>query len=521
MHYKYDAPSQKPQTSAHWRSLKHEEGDKYLEDEHELIGTFQDTIENGQLAFWSCLFGYCEALTTNKTASCRFDIFPIPFDAINRLVKAEFQPNISEGMSHREAAQFIANWVWASVKSKVVKDELHANSVYTVLRGSVDGKSVDCFGAALATVVGLRQCGFGGSTLTLSEDHAYESHNGGDEVTRCTCEVAIPGNTKSQKEKRAREVAETFDKKSSLTPQTSWLYMTTNPVYCDSDQMILAAALANINPLIESSKKEEHYSVLLMRLKRNLLWVLKDMGHLEKFPFALCELGYAEEHITSKRGDKMVEIEELADVPVTTIEALYHQAIVYNQMYFNNAHVYPYCYMGYFHKDAGQHDEERFASALEYYAKAAKVASRYRYERGDTLQLTKVMTKISEFIVCEILRDPSTAQTRKWQTGNNETAAATWLFRMFDALLAWEESTETRFLHILECSHTTGIKSIGLLSHSARKTSLEQLLGSGDLKSQRLPSLLGEALRKPKVVLTDLHFTISVGTRRRKRKQII
>jgi Menin len=298
--YIYDNPPTCPRESPHWKALVHHDGDQLIQNLEELKIFFSSEVmspnNDERLALWSCLLGYCEALCTPKKD--RFSIYPIPLSALERLVSNEFMP--PSAATHRLAAQAVANWIWAQVVPKSnAKDVLHANSLYVVLQGRIDGKSLDCFGAALCTVIGLCKLGFRDSVLTLSsEDHAYETHTQGDRT--CTCEVATPGNTKAQKAKRGQETAKTFQGHSTLTPETSWLYMATCPVYCRTTHDILAAALANLNPLIETKPRiAEITSEPLLLLKRKLLWILKDAGQIDQFPSALCELGWSEEHCTS------------------------------------------------------------------------------------------------------------------------------------------------------------------------------------------------------------------------------
>jgi hypothetical protein len=517
--YIYDKATTCPRESAHWKALVHHDGDTMIHNLDELKTIFWSEVmapnSDERLAVWSCVLGYCEALSTSKKN--RFAVYPIPFSALERLVSEEFVP--PSAVTHRLAAQAVSNWIWAQVVPKSnAKDELHANSLYVVLRGRLDGKSLDCFGAALCTVIGLRKLGFHNSSLTLSEDHAYESHRDGDQT--CTCEVATPGNTKAQKAKRGQETALTFrGRTSTLTPETSWLYMATCPVYCRTPPIIVAAALANLNPLIETKPRmSEINSEALLEMKRELLWILKDAGHLDQFPFALCELGWSEEHCTSPRGDATVSIPELAPVPVTGIEALYHEAILCSRIHYNDKQVYPYCYMGFFHKDGGQDEEDRLGLALQYFSDAARVASGYTYEWGDTLQLLKTMTKLSEFICFEILSHKEAP--RIWKEEANAITCGIWLLTFFDHLLVWEERTNEQFLPILKANHATGIaKAFSLLGHDLRVKIFAT--ATMVLTSKRLSGSLLDALQASKVSLTDMHMNIVSESRRpRKRKEM-
>eukprot|EP00957_Ditylum_brightwellii_P028776 2173433-Ditylum_brightwellii.AAC.1 len=128
-----------------------------------------------------------EAISTDKRSDKRYDLYPIPYDAMIRLVQNEFllpltqqqqQQQTQNSTTHRATAKEVSNYIFTNIPSKSnVRDEKHANSLYIVLRGRAISKSIDCFGAALSTVIGLRYLGYHSSTLTLSEDHAYESHS--------------------------------------------------------------------------------------------------------------------------------------------------------------------------------------------------------------------------------------------------------------------------------------------------------------------------------------------------------
>lgn len=160
-------------------------------------------------------------------------MFPLPITALQQLVTADFLPLLDnapmsvtttnndikgaaiEGESlHGRTVRAIANAIWKKAQKNKKKssnsnnnrDELHANSLYTCLCGNIDNKSLDCFGITLLVVIGMNILGSTNSTLTLSEDHAFESHqlyinddNDDARVQGCgraTCEVAISGNTK-------------------------------------------------------------------------------------------------------------------------------------------------------------------------------------------------------------------------------------------------------------------------------------------------------------------------------------
>jgi hypothetical protein len=161
--------------------------------------------------------------------------------------------------------------------------------------------------------------------------------------------------------------------------------------------------------------------------------------------------------------------------------------------------------------------------ALKYFYHAARVASRYAYEWGDALQLTKVMTKISEYIFSEIWCDSCTGKVRSWQDPTNAATSARWTLAFFDALLMWEERINDRFLPILQANHKTGIaKVFSLLSPEVRVGAFQTIDNAEfpAIQSARLHGALGATLQRPKISISDLELTIvSEGGRRRKRKE--
>lgn len=254
--------------------------------------------------------------------------------------------------SHRDIVRAVSNAVWSKARPKPnVRDELHANSVYVCLRGDVDKKSLDCFGACLTTIAGLRMLGITTSYLCLSEDHAYERHqlvdpNDGAKKTTGTCEVAIPGRTKRDKAKRAKDIASTFedtkDTKPYLTPETSWLYMASNPVICKTDAMALVAVMGNINCTIEESRGGYFVeSGQLYVLKREMLWALYDQGYMKEFPFGLMELANCEENRGSPRSSEWIQVQDVKE-PILVNEQLFIDAIQVSRDVYEDAQVYPY-----------------------------------------------------------------------------------------------------------------------------------------------------------------------------------
>ncbi|KAG7370557.1 Menin domain family protein [Nitzschia inconspicua] len=634
---------QPPQDSLHWQMLNHQPGDGLLTDQVSLLRSFgndlgridadlsetvnhdtRDWHYNLVLATWSCIFGYCEALATHKDPLRRFDLFPVPIDALRRLVQEEFVPLIKSAVEmlpdatvrstitktndnilsiqrvqnqHRERVQGISNAIWQNTLPKAnIKDELHANSVYICLRGkAVDKKSLDCFGAAVTTIAALLILGNDSqqeeyrvqSYLTLSEDHAYERHevvskvvdNQHDNVSIVTgtCEVAIPGTTNLAKSKRGREISFTLENNNDagddkpnqrIVPENSWLYMAKNPVVCKTLPMALVAIVGNMNPTIEmpsSANKPILASGQLYDMKRDLLWILYDRGHMKEFPFGILELGDCEEHRETSRGKEEIELSSLDFIPqyqqkssssynppitITRNEQLLLEAIQINRSVFQEGQVYPYFYAAHFHKNAGKelgHEEEyRLVEAMHLYSRAAYVASRYPYHIG-CMQLNKHMTSAAVLISDDMMtveeesngRNNRKKVPRSWHYTANAVAFGTWLVGFYDSLLYWEETSgeNTNFVEILNLSHKCFLgKMFVLLAQEVRIQVLAKILeqaedpsgsdapeplircvahGSlsyfGSLRSKRLSTkgLLWAALCKTKVSVPEIAMVIS------------
>ena len=212
---------------------------------------------------------------------------------------------------------------------------------------------------------------------------------------------------------------------------------------------------------------------------------------------------------------------------------------------------------GHYHKDAGNEglngeNEYRLAHAVKHYADAARVASNYRYEGIDCLQLNKHMTSAATLIAEDILTPKykfTTAETkttkplpRQWTHIENEICTGTWVLGFFDSLLYWEETSSDgkRFVEVLSPIHQYGMgKLLQLFSHETRLTIIRTISNSSNeitdrhkvlppsfcnVRSKRLVSgsLLLQALAKPKVSIREMELAIpfaddSDGDRRSKR----
>jgi len=476
----YDTPASPPHESLHYQELSHGEGDTVINSLDELLVLLETDITAKSVAVWSCVLGYAEALTTHPKN--RYSIYPLPFTALERLTTIFSPPTAA---NHRDAARQMANYVWDSVKSTQKKDELHANTLYCMLQPAC-GKAIDCFGAALLTVLGLRQQGYE-SILALSEDHAYEMHIG-EHNQACTCEVAIPGSTQLQRQKRALEVGETL-KKSTLTPQSSWLYMQDAAYQCTIPKEMLTAAVANLCTLIQTKGGVETNSAPLLELKRELLWKMYPLDD----SMALINLALCEEHVPSERKSAVEN--------VSLIESLYMQAVAATQPL--DKHVYPYTTYAIYCK-CHQDDVSKLTQACDLFGRAARVVSYYPYEPGDSRLLVKEMVDAASCMYNDVLHDDE-GEVRKVPN-----ALVEYMWRFYDWLFLWGERTGQE---ILSSIRQIFVQTAKIVDHKQRCRTLDS-----PFQSARLQGPVQQALRHAKLqnLTMSLCLVVERGTKRRR-----
>jgi hypothetical protein len=205
---------------------------------------------------------------------------------------------------------------------------------------------------------------------------------------------------------------------------------------------------------------------------------------------------------------------------------------------------------GHYHKDAGRQstsNEYRLVEALRLYAEASRVASQYKYETKDCMQLMKHMTTVASLIQRDILQIPADCNDKSknvtpriWTCHSNAVAAATWILGFFDSLLFWEEKEEASHVEIFGISHKYGVTKLWQLLpfdvrveatskiHTNCSTPTKfavitenEMLYFRQPRSSRLAteSLLTAALSKEKVIVKDLDMALPTieNTRQRKR----
>uniref|UniRef100_T1J5T3 Menin n=1 Tax=Strigamia maritima TaxID=126957 RepID=T1J5T3_STRMM len=286
----------------------------------------------------------------------------------------------------------------------------------TQIKGSVDLRNkLDSFGVAYAVVAACQVLGFKDVHLALSEDHAWVTFgkDGGE-----TAEVTWHG--KGNEDKRGEPITLEVEEK-------SWLYLNGQPVKC-TRALEVAALVSGINPSINATTD----SLELATLQQQLLWILHDLGHLEKYPMALGNLGDLEELCpTSQRPNCSI---------------LFHEAIKSARLHYNDQHVYPYTYLGGY-----QYRNKFYKEALETWANAATAIRNYNYSREDE-EIYKEFLEIANELIPNIIKLASSRDIKPLPLLQDPEGFAH-LLRFYDGICRWEEGSSTPVLHIGWAKH--------------------------------------------------------------------
>ena len=149
----------------------------------------------------------------------------------------------------------------------------------------------------------------------------------------------------------------------------SWLYVGGKPVLC-TRHVEVAALVSSMSPSISPNMDSLEVGVL----QQELLWLLYDLGHLEKYPMALGKLWhFTSNNINFISQGNLGDLEEISATPGRPpSREIYNEAKAVNQKIYEDRHVYPYTY------SAGFHYRQRdFKGALKSWAEAANVIKRF------------------------------------------------------------------------------------------------------------------------------------------------
>lgn len=331
----------------------------------------------------------------------------------------------TEGFSSRELVKKVSDVIWNSLSRSYFKDRAHIQSLFSFITGT----KLDSSGVAFAVVAACQVLGLRDVHLGLSEDHAWVIFGKDGEET---AEVTWHG--KGNEDRRGQTV-------NAGVAERSWLYLKGSCLKC-TRKMEAAFMVCAINPSIDLHTD----SIELLHLQQQLLWLLYDLGHLEKYPMALgC----------------LADLEELEPMPGRPDPlSIYYQAINSAKMYYNNEHIYPYLYL------AGYHCRNKnIKEALAAWADTAVVIQDYNYCREDE-EIYKEFFDIANDVVPNLLKEVANLAesveekgTGQKSTEGNEgllmLASAlqdpecfAHLLRFYDGICKWEEGSPTPVLHV-------------------------------------------------------------------------
>lgn len=305
----------------------------------------------------------------------------------------------------REIVKKVSDVIWNSLSRSYYKDRAHLQSLYSYLTG----KKLDCFGVSLAVVAGCQVLNLNDVHLALSEDHAWVVF--GEHGTE-TSEVTWHG--KGNEDKRGQPIG-------TGVGSLSWLYVNGHPVVCDR-HMEVTALVSSINPSLSMTNDVKEVA----DFQQEVLWLLYDCGHLEKYPMALGNLA---------------DLEEINPTPgrPSCLE-LFSQGVDVSRKYYNNQHVYPYTYQGgYYFR------HKMYKEALESWANAADVLREYNYSRDDE-ELYKELMEIANELIPHVMKAVGSGIDAHSILKDPECFAH--LLRLYDGICQWEEGSITPVLHI-------------------------------------------------------------------------
>uniref|UniRef100_A0A9L0I8X7 Menin n=1 Tax=Equus asinus TaxID=9793 RepID=A0A9L0I8X7_EQUAS len=268
------------------------------------------------------------------------------------------------GVSSRELVKKVSDVIWNSLSRSYFKDRAHIQSLFSFITGT----KLDSSGVAFAVVGACQALGLRDVHLALSEDHAWVVFGPNGEQT---AEVTWHG--KGNEDRRGQTV-------NAGVAERSWLYLKGSYMRCDR-KMEVAFMVCAINPSIDLHTD----SLELLQLQQKLLWLLYDLGHLERYPMALGNLADLEElEPTPGRPD-----------PLT----LYHKGIASAKTHYRDEHIYPYMYL------AGYHCRNRnVREALQAWADTATVIQDYNYCREDE-EIYKEFFEVANDVIPNLLKE--------------------------------------------------------------------------------------------------------------------
>lgn len=238
-----------------------------------VAGFVEISLTTGKLAVAAVTENSVGSGSTVDAVSVKCTKFPVvTYEMVNSLyvkylnILALVQKPKSGRCANRDVIKRVSDVIWHSLFWSSHKDRAHLQNLYSYLSSN----KLDCFGVALGVVAGCQLLGYKDVHLAISEDHAWVVFGKKRQEA-----IEVTWHGKGSEDKRGQDVSPGIDAK-------TWLYLAGMPVICNRYMevaSIVSALNISLTPNVDCLEVAE--------LQQRLLWLLYDMGHLEKYPMAL------------------------------------------------------------------------------------------------------------------------------------------------------------------------------------------------------------------------------------------
>uniref|UniRef100_A0A2K5EL45 Menin n=1 Tax=Aotus nancymaae TaxID=37293 RepID=A0A2K5EL45_AOTNA len=275
----------------------------------------------------------------------------------------------------------------------------HIQSLFSFITGT----KFDSSGVAFAAVGVCQALGLRDVLLALSEDHACVVFGPNGEQT-----TEVTWHGKGNKNRRGQTV------NAGVAERRSYMR-------CDRKMEVAFMVCA-----ISSSIDLHTDSLELLQVQQKLLWLLYDLGHLERYPMVLGNLEDLEDlEPTPGRPD-----------PLT----LYHKGIASAKTYYRDEHIYPCMYLA--------------------WADTATVIQDYNYCREDE-EIHKEFFEVASDVIPSLLKEAASLleagverpgeqsqSTESQDSALQDPECFAHLLRFYDRICKWVEGSPTPVLHV-------------------------------------------------------------------------
>ncbi|CAD5116208.1 DgyrCDS5124 [Dimorphilus gyrociliatus] len=333
-------------------------------------------------------------------------------DALYQKFETHILSNVSPIEKAREETTIeflrkVSDVVWNSLLRSYQKEKAHMQTLFSYVTAS----KLDAYGVSYGVSAACQLLKRNDVRLALSEDHSWIVF--GKSLDK-SLEVTWHG--KGTDDRRGQTADQGVQER-------NWRYQNSYALKC-TRPMEVASLICAIDVHLSATTD----SLELRNLQQALLWLLYDMGHLEKYPSALSTLA---------------DLQELKSTNSSlTPVKLYQKAIECNRKFYDNHYVYPYTFLG-------NHYYRRkiYKEALQCWSEAADVIRKYNYSREDE-SIYNIFLEISNSLLPDIVKYFSTGIVASRDSLLCDPECYAYILQFYDGVCQWEEDSDTPVLHI-------------------------------------------------------------------------